>query len=279
MGLGCTCMITLQLACVGLVTLTIVQSLLFLVLAVSWRIHKEPPPLETNTYCVTCDDIRQSHPYTEKEHLIDAWRQIHNDSVCCGPTRRVMELRIRKEMKKRYVENGQANPSQLVGESFIPDCEWYGMKTPTAKLVGVVDSVPSDIVQGHSKLRWNKNGHTRTANKCIHLELEGEIFIKRPGYYIVSSTLIVNTTGTNNTTQIFGHNFNLLSHRYGTTSVLMHRQKSIKESDNVIFTSFISAAFKLYVNDRISISVSDPNYLANDSSNDHFTAYYTYDMS
>ncbi|WAQ96383.1 hypothetical protein MAR_029073 [Mya arenaria] len=232
----------------------------------------QPPPLVSSTLCVTCDDIKQTFPYNAADHVIDAWRQIHNESVCCGPVRRVMELRIQNEIAKQY-ENTLSNSSLLL------DCERVELSTPTAKLVGVVDNIPSHIGQGHSALLWNKHGLTFTANKCIHLELEGDIFIKKSGYFIVSSTLIVNTTGKNNKTQIFGHNLNLLSHKYGTTSVLMHRQKSINESDNVIFTSFISAVFKLHVNDRISISVSDPNYLANDNSNDHFTAYYTYDMS
>ncbi|XP_052777351.1 uncharacterized protein LOC128214754 [Mya arenaria] len=235
----------------------------------------EPPPLESSMHCVTCDDITQTYPYTVTEHVIDAWRQI---SVYCGPIRQIMELRIKNEMTKQYLENRQANSSQFVGESFITDCEWQGIKTPTAKLVEVVDSVPSDIVQGHSKLRWNKNSRTFTENKCIHLELEGEIFIKRPGYYIVSSTLHVNATGTNNTTKTFSHNLNMQSDKLWMFGVLMQRKRSIRESNNVIFTSFISAVFKFYVNDRISISVSDPKYLAYNNSNHHFTAYYTYDM-
>ncbi|WAQ96393.1 hypothetical protein MAR_029083, partial [Mya arenaria] len=147
MGLECTFEEkTLRRATVGLFILTIVQLLL---LTASWRIIMEPPPLESSMHCVTCDDIKQTSPYTDTEHVIDAWRQIYNDSVCCGPIRQIMELRIKNEMTKQYLENRQANPSQLVGESFITDCEWQGIKTPTAKLVGVVDSVPSHIVQGN----------------------------------------------------------------------------------------------------------------------------------
>ncbi|XP_052814669.1 uncharacterized protein LOC128241673 [Mya arenaria] len=112
MGFDCTFEDrTLQRAYVGLVTLTIVQSLLFLVLTVSWRIHKEQPPLESSMYCVPCNDIKQTNPYNDTGHVIDALRQIYNESVCCGPIRRVMVLRIQNEMKKQYVENGQANPS------------------------------------------------------------------------------------------------------------------------------------------------------------------------
>ncbi|XP_052782719.1 uncharacterized protein LOC128218969 [Mya arenaria] len=274
MGLDCTSEKTLRYTCAGLVALTIVQSLLLLIMAASWR---EPPPLESSTYCVPCNDITQ--PYNDTGNVIETWRQMYNDSVCCGPIRRVMELRMKKEMSKQYFENGQSNPSQLVGESFITDCEWVEFKTPTVKLVGVVDSVPSNIVQGHSKLRWNKNETTFTANKIRHLELEGEIFIDKPGFYIVSSALNGNASrGTNNTTRLFSHNINLLSHKFGTTSTLMLHKKSIKESDDGLFTSFISAVFKLHKYDRISISVSDPHYLARNLSNDHFTAYYTYDM-
>ncbi|WAQ96388.1 hypothetical protein MAR_029078 [Mya arenaria] len=147
MGLECTFEEkTLRRATVGLFITTIVQLLLLLFLTVSWRIHMEPPPLESSMHCVTCDDITQTYPYTVTEHVIDAWRQI---SVYCGPIRQIMELRIKNEMTKQYLENRQANSSQFVGESFITDCEWQGIKTPTAKLVEVVDSVPSDIVQGN----------------------------------------------------------------------------------------------------------------------------------
>ncbi|XP_052760827.1 uncharacterized protein LOC128203447 [Mya arenaria] len=272
----------LQRATVGLFTLITLQSFLFLVLTVSWRIYMQPPPLESSTLCVTCDDIKQTYPYNGTDHVIDAWRQVYNESVCCGPIRRVMELRIQNEMLKQYFENSQSNPSLLVGESFITDCKWEGIKIPKAKLVGVMDSVPSDILKGHSKIRWNKNGLTFTANKCIHLELEGELFIKRPGYYIVSSTLNVSTAGKNITTPAtatFIHSLNLLSHKFGTTDVLMQSQRSIKESNNGVFTSFISAVFKLQMYDRLSVSVSNPNYIARNLSSDHFVAYYTYDMA
>ncbi|XP_052787425.1 uncharacterized protein LOC128222454 [Mya arenaria] len=263
----------------GFITSAVVQLFLFLVLTVSWRIIMEPPPLESSTLCVTCNDIKQTYPYNHTQHFIDAWRQTYNDSVCCGPIRTVMELRMHNEMTKQVFENKQSNPSLIVGELFITDCEWKGIKAPKAKLVGVVNSIQSDSVQDHSKLRWNKNGLTFTADKLIHLELEGEIFIRTPGYYIVSSTLNVNATGTDNTTTIFSHSLNLLSNNFGTTSVLMQRQKSIKESDHVIFTSFISAVFKLHIYDRISVYVSNPIFLAHNNSNDHFTAYYTYDLS
>ncbi|XP_052768746.1 uncharacterized protein LOC128208999 [Mya arenaria] len=269
---------TYKSVCVGLATLTIGQLFILLALIASWRIHQEPPPLMSSTYCVPCNDINQAYPYTDTENIIDAWRQINNESVCCGPIQNVMELRTQNEMTKQFFANRPSNLSLLGGESFITDCEWKGIETPTARLAGVVDSVPSDIVHGHSKLRWNKNSSPFTAKSFIHLELEGEIFIRRPGYYIVSSTLNVNTTGTINTRE-FSHSLSQLSHKYGTKGVLMLRKRSIEESDGSVFTSFMSSVFKLYEHDRISVSVSNPNVLACNQSNDHFTAYYTYDIA
>ncbi|WAQ96389.1 hypothetical protein MAR_029079 [Mya arenaria] len=134
---------------VGLFILTIVQLLLLLILALSWRIIMEPPPLESSMHCLICNNVSQPYPYNDLGNVIDARGQMYNESVCCDPIREVMERRIQNEMTKQFAENRQANPSHLVGESFITDCEWQGLKTPTAKLVGVVDSVPSDIVQGN----------------------------------------------------------------------------------------------------------------------------------
>ncbi|XP_052788290.1 uncharacterized protein LOC128223087 [Mya arenaria] len=156
-------------------------------------------------------------------------------------------------------------------------------KQPIAKVVGIMGFKSSYIVDGHHKVLWNKNGRTFYANKCIHLDLEGEIFVRQSGYYIVSSQLNLrrqNETGTpiNGTrTTTFIHHLDLLSHKYGTTGVLMQTKNSI-ERNGVYFTSFLSAVFKLNKYDRLSVSISHPKLLDNDNKFDNFLVYYTYDL-
>ncbi|WAR20566.1 hypothetical protein MAR_002404 [Mya arenaria] len=135
---------TYKSVCVGLATLTIGQLFILLALIASWRIHQEPPPLMSSTYCVPCNDINQAYPYTDTENIIDAWRQINNESEMTKQF-----FANRPSNLSKYFFNNQIRIGLLGGESFITDCEWKGIETPTARLAGVVDSVPSDIVHGN----------------------------------------------------------------------------------------------------------------------------------
>ncbi|XP_052789383.1 uncharacterized protein LOC128223934 [Mya arenaria] len=156
-------------------------------------------------------------------------------------------------------------------------------KQPIAKVIGIVKFKPCFIIQGHVMILWNKNGRTFSANNLIHLELEGEIFVRQPGYYIVSSRLNLRhrmeTLAFRNETRptTFKHSVNLLSHKYGTVGVLMQTERSI-ERNGVNYTSFLSAVFKLENTDRLSVSVSHPELLDIDNPNDEFLVYYTYDL-
>ncbi|XP_052787443.1 uncharacterized protein LOC128222470 isoform X1 [Mya arenaria] len=156
-------------------------------------------------------------------------------------------------------------------------------KQPIAKAVGIVEFKPSDIVDGHHKVQWNKNGRTFYTKHCVHLELEGEIFVRQPGYYIVSSQLNLRrrkeTSPTLNESRptTFIHYVDILSHKFGTNGVLMQTKKSI-ERNGGYFTSFLSAVFKLNKYDRLSVSVSNPELLDIDNYNDHFLVHYTYDL-
>ncbi|XP_052806483.1 uncharacterized protein LOC128235721 [Mya arenaria] len=165
------------------------------------------------------------------------------------------------------------------GQNLIDEAEEYATcerKTndnqPLPKVGGIVEFKPSYIVNGHHKVLWNKNGRTVYTKHCVHLELEGEIFVRQPGYYIVSSQLNIRprkeTREPMNETRPtrFSHHVDLLSHKYGTTDVLMQTKKS---RNGGYFTSFLSAVFKLNKYDRLSVSVSNPKLLDIDNSNDY----------
>ncbi|WAR31649.1 hypothetical protein MAR_034191 [Mya arenaria] len=100
-------------------------------------------PLETNMQCMTCDDLKSPlYNILDTDKDINALRQSHNSSLCCGAVQNIVQLLI-----KKFYQTITAGSSNIL-ESFIHNCDLEeDLKTPKAKLVGEVDSVPSFIVQ------------------------------------------------------------------------------------------------------------------------------------
>ncbi|XP_052785637.1 uncharacterized protein LOC128221196 [Mya arenaria] len=179
---------------------------------------------------------------------------------------------------------GSSGPSPTDIAEEYADCQRETRdKQPVAKVVGMVEFKPSYIVGGHDKVLWNKHGRTFYTKNCVHLELEGDIYVKQSGYYIVSSQLnirrIQETRTPKNETRAttFSHHVELLSNDYSKPDVLMQTVKSF-EGNGGNFTSFLSAVFKLNKYDRLSVSVSNPELLDINNYNDHFLVYYAYDL-
>ncbi|XP_052790450.1 uncharacterized protein LOC128224581 isoform X3 [Mya arenaria] len=240
-------------------------------------------PKESLT-CIPCDLMKTNaitNPGPEPAGR-SAIKQ-RDDGMCCGPVERITQMLFQKEMTAQF-QNSISSRSLLdIIEDYV-DCEREtNDKKPIAKVVGVVEFKTSYIVDGHYKVLWNKNGRTFYVNNCIHLELEGEIFVRKAGYYIVSSQLNLRrqkeaSTSMNETRPTtFSHHVDLLSHKFGTTGSLMQTKNSIARN-SVFFTSFLSAVFKLNKNDRLSVSVSHPELLDINNPDDHFLVYYTYDQ-
>ncbi|XP_052787241.1 uncharacterized protein LOC128222308 isoform X2 [Mya arenaria] len=206
-----------------------------------------------------------------------------DDGMCCGPVKSIAPIFLQTEMTAQYYYGSSGQSLIDIAEEYAACERVTNDKQPIAKAVGIVEFKPSYIVDGHHKVLWNKNGRTFYTKHCVHLELEGEIFVRQPGYYIVSSQLNLRqqneTRPPKNETRekTFIHHVDLLSHKYGTTGVLMQTKKSIEVNDCYL-TSFLSAVFKLNKNDRLSVSVSNPELLDIDNCNDHFLVYYTYDL-
>ncbi|XP_052789370.1 uncharacterized protein LOC128223928 isoform X2 [Mya arenaria] len=237
----------------GFLILLITQTVTFLGLISGWRFkYPTSSPLETNRQCMACDDLKSSlYNINNTDKDINALRQKHNSSLCYGDVHNVVRLLTKKELSLQYYDSSTAY-SSIIGESFVNNCDLErDIKTPKAKLVGVLDAVPSFIVQGDSKLRWNKK---QPYIHCKQLHSSGT----RGGDLRQNTRLL---------------------HRFGTTSVLMQRNKSIKEQNHDAFTSLLSAVFKLQKHDRISVSVSHPEFISRNSSADNFIAYFTYNFT
>ncbi|XP_052789377.1 uncharacterized protein LOC128223930 isoform X2 [Mya arenaria] len=267
------------------ITANIILTLAFLVLIIVWAVVRTPLTLlKESSACILCDRTK-SNAYTNPDQEASGHSVIkrRDDGMCCGRVESIAQMLFQKEMAEYYYSSSSQSLIDIAEE--YADCEREtNDKQPIAKVVGIVEFKPSYIVEGHYRVIWNKNGRTFYSNNCVHLELEGEIFVRQPGYYIVSSQLILHrqteTSTPNNETRptTFIHQVNLLSHMYGTTGVLMQTKKSIERHNGYFFTSLLSAVFKLNKNDRLSVSVSHPELLNIDNPNDHFLAYYTYDL-
>ncbi|XP_052802196.1 uncharacterized protein LOC128232588 [Mya arenaria] len=257
----------------------------FLLLITVWAVVRASlSNPQASAMCIPCD---KTTPNTFSGPKIDhSTIKMRKDGMCCGPVESIAQNVLQKDVVEQYYEyrKNSASLLDILDDSAIANCQREtSNKHPMSKIVGIVEFKPSYIVNGHYKVLWNKNGRTFSANNCVHLEPEGEIFVRQPGYYIVSSQLNLirqNETGTyrNETSPtVFSHHVDLFSQKFGTTGILMQTKKSIQRNDG-FYTSFLSAVFKLNKNDRLSVSVSNPEYLEIDNPNDHFLVYYTYDL-
>ncbi|XP_052811348.1 uncharacterized protein LOC128238972 [Mya arenaria] len=273
----------------GLTVLSAALTILFAVLCIALGNKTNQ---SESTICLNCDELILSYsPFPHANKDIDALRQAENSSLCCGPLLNISKLLLTKATTSKHFEQSQ---KVTVGdgfyELFYDDCDKVnGIRTPKAKLAGIVDISPSLTVNGHSKLLWNIYNSTFTEHNCIHLFQEGEIFIKQPGYYIVSSLIHVRIPATTNntlklrppstnSTTLFEHHVDLLSHYYGHTRVLMQRKRSLGQTQMLAFTSMVSSVFKFQKNDRISVSISHPEYINLNHTMNHFSIYYSYDF-
>ncbi|XP_052789381.1 uncharacterized protein LOC128223932 [Mya arenaria] len=267
------------------ITANIILTLAFLLLIIVWAVVRMPLTLsKESSACILCDRTK-SNAYTNPDQEASGHSVIkrRDDGMCCGPVESIAQMLFQKEMAEYYYSSSSQSLIDIAEE--YADCERKtNDKQPIAKVVGIVEFKPCYIVEGHYRVIWNKNGRTFYSNNCVHLELEGEIFVRQAGYYIVSSQLNLRrqmeTSTPNNETRptTFIHQVNLLSHMYGTTGVLMQTMKSVERHTGYFFTSLLSAVFKLNKNDRLSVSVSHPELLDIDNPNDLFLAYYTYDL-
>ncbi|XP_052816353.1 uncharacterized protein LOC128242941 [Mya arenaria] len=267
------------------IVINVLLTAAFLILITIWAcVRASLTSPHGSSSCITCDNMMSKTYKTSGPRGSHYAIKMREDGICCGPVEILAQTLLQKEIVEQYYDYSSQTLLDILDEAMLVDCEREtNNRQPISKIVGIVEFKPSYTVDGHYRILWNKNGRTFSANNCIHLELEGEIFVRQPGYYIVSSQLNLRRqkeTGTfRNETRptIFNHHVDLLSHQYGTTGILMQTKKSIERNDGY-YSSFLSAVFKLNKYDRLSVSVSNPELLNINNLNDHFLIYFTYDL-
>ncbi|XP_052816350.1 uncharacterized protein LOC128242939 [Mya arenaria] len=281
------CELTIKRHAVICIVLNVLLMAAFLILITIWAFVRASLTIpQESSSCIDCDTMMSKTYTTSGPRGGHSAIIMREDGMCCGPVKILAQTLLQEEMVEQYFIYSKDSQTLLdiLDESMLAECEKEtNNRQPVSKVVGIVEFKPSYTVDSHYRVLWNKNGRTFSANNCIHLELEGEIFVRQPGYYIVSSQLNLkrqkDTSTSRNETRptIFNHHVDLLSHQYGTTGILMQTKKSIERKDGY-YSSFLSAVFKLNKHDRLSVSVSNPEYLDIDNPNNHFLAYYTYDL-
>ncbi|XP_052786970.1 uncharacterized protein LOC128222138 [Mya arenaria] len=76
------------------------------------------------------------------------------------------------EMTAQYHYSSSSQSLIDIAEEYAACARQINEKKAIAKAVGIVKFKSSDIVHGHHKVLWNKNGRTFDTKNCVHLELE-----------------------------------------------------------------------------------------------------------
>lgn len=109
----------------------------------------------------------------------------------------------------------------------------------------------------------------------MHLELEGELFIRRQGKYFVYVNLQL--TSNQSTVVTSGDNvvtlkLTVLSHRYGYTRAVLEEKQSVYLMSNYTKSRQFGALFDFHEYDRISVLISHPEFIVRNSSANYMYA-------
>ncbi|WAR27911.1 hypothetical protein MAR_013615 [Mya arenaria] len=231
--------------------------------------------------CVSCDDLQSfpGFPAVASED-IDRLRSANNMSSCCSLTNEILRIQIQKMDEQVYEYNSGLAAETITNILGKDNCDLVHLdeNVPRAKVVGVVDHVRSSFQTDLRKVRWKKNGASATYGDITHLEEEGEIFIRQSGTYVVLSKLRIHRGPSAPFTDNFSHVLYRFSHKYGSATVPMQRNRTMCHASDDQYDSFISAVFRFHQYDRISIHTTHAQNLQINDTENFFGVFFTYDM-
>ncbi|XP_052783948.1 uncharacterized protein LOC128219860 [Mya arenaria] len=232
--------------------------------------------------CMSCDDLQSfpGFPAVSSED-IDRLRSAKDQSSCCASTDEILRMRIQKKMDEQVYEYNSGLSAELITDILGKNnCDLVQLdeNVPRAKVVGLVDHVGSSFQTDLRKVRWNKNGASATNGDITHLEEEGEIFIRQDGTYVVLSKLRIHRNPSAPFTAKLSHVLYRFSHKYGSETVLLQRNRTLCRTSDDQYDSFISAVFRFHKYDRISIHTTHAQHLQVNDTENFFGVFYTYGM-
>ncbi|KAH3805092.1 uncharacterized protein LOC127834949 [Dreissena polymorpha] len=280
---------------IGLWTLIIgvvVQTIIFIAIVITWRCRRNYDKVGSSI-CTPCTDLwsRRDGLIENKKKLVGTMRRSEDNSTCCGGSELVLKLAMRKITIDLYFDQTKNVPVPSKYEL----CDTHQDTAPHARLTGIVSTSPK---QDSHRLHWTKDGDTFTTNGATHLEDDGEIFIWKPGNYLISTSLHLmtnsNKTGTvdyggsasttnptadNDSYYVFSQFLYLTSPQTtGKTTVISERRHDLPcgYKEGICFPSVLKAVYRFEEFDRVSVAVSHPQLVVLGDVNSTFTAFYTH---
>ncbi|KAH3851421.1 hypothetical protein DPMN_093902 [Dreissena polymorpha] len=231
--------------------------------------------LQGSNVCVPCRDLLWERE--RDEAIEDRVANLRTDAkdACCGETADIISLMNIANVKSIFFKNAIGSPLGMFYLACGKD-NLYSLSLPEAKVVGVVDFLPTN--GDFHRVLWNKNGRTTTKGGLMHLELEGELFIRRPGKYFVyvNLQLMSNQSGivTSDDHVIVTLKLSVLSHHYGYARTVSEETQSSYRMSNFTKSRKFGALFDFHEYDRISVLISHPELIGLNVSDNYMYAIY-----
>ncbi|KAH3804875.1 uncharacterized protein LOC127836537 isoform X2 [Dreissena polymorpha] len=247
-----------------LITITIVQSVVFLVVTSNWttirRVNNEP---NTVQLCTVCEVLV---PMIDKNGIASQVAKLKEppNLQCCGGAAEIITLSAQKQTADIFYKRIR----YMVPEAVYKMCDSSVDQTPYVRAVGITGF---KHVGALYQPLWNQNGQTVTQpsiNHITHLQDEGEIFIRLAGLYMISSRLAIQTNAST-IDSVFSHSIYVLSHKYGTRRLLGERRTTLFGGDQTVST--FTAVYSLDLHDRLSVGINNPEHIDAQSNNNTFS--------
>ncbi|KAH3740125.1 uncharacterized protein LOC127851089 [Dreissena polymorpha] len=277
----------------AMIVTEVVLNIAFLLVTAFWVFKRHSNIAITETETKICSQCEYLIPLreisTETPGYVDKLKSLEDNKLCCGDAAEVIELAARKNVIDKFYEQLRDNvPVDAVCEpQLLPD-------TPQGLIVGVVKVDPTHS-KGFHRLLWNKNTRTITKGGLMHLEEEGEIFIRKPGKYFVSARLYIDSNSSSmvsvgdsvvsvgdsvvsvgDSVVSVGDTVTLrmsvLSHQLGYSRVVLEIKRNIGDERAWSTPVQFGALFDFYEYDRVSLSISHPSFVALNGTEDQFVA-------
>ncbi|XP_052246526.1 uncharacterized protein LOC127855160 isoform X2 [Dreissena polymorpha] len=226
--------------------LLVLMSVILLGMTIHWRVRRDDNVVShTAELCVNCTELK---PWYDPEHSprqVDELLQ-RDGNTCCGNADEILRYSARKQiMEGFYLQSTHSYPH---GINLL--CDTHEQISPYAKLVGIIGTKSSE---GLDTILWNKNGNTTvgpTIQDITHLHDVGEIFIRRPGNYVISVNLVTKMNAS--IPNQVSHFIHVLSYKHGTQRVLAEQRMSLNAIHQRVSAS--RGVYRLDLHDRLSVA-------------------------
>ncbi|KAH3740126.1 uncharacterized protein LOC127851090 [Dreissena polymorpha] len=251
---------------------TIVQAVVLLAITITWERKRHDNTANiVAKMCSECTDLLPRGVMIEDKipENVESLISEENSTICCGDVKQMLELAVMKTaLEKLYEQKIGTLPEVSVK---VPCQPQDPPDIPQGRIAGVVGFLPTQW-PGFHRLVWNKNNHTRISGGLQHLDLDGELFIRKAGTYFVSISLnlVSNASFLGPLHEYVTIRMSVLSHQLGYTRVVLENRSRPWDEKTLNKPVHFGAIFNFHEYDRLSLSISHPSLIALNSFIDQF---------